>query len=346
MKRLKQINGIKIIALLMIFWWHSDLPLPKMDFGARGCEIFFLISGFLFCYSYKNKPISPTIKDSFLYAQKKLSVFFPLHLCTLFMRGTINCFFCVEIDVWKAVLNVLLLQSWSTDETVYFSFNGVSWFLSSLMFCVFLSPFLARLIKNPKWKVLYFPFVLGLEFVVCANIGNVCGIFHIFPYISPIVRMFEYFLGMMIADFYLSAVSKSEDNRNILFTMSELIVIAAYVFLASTRTEWNRAWFVFLFGVVLFVFSFDKGMISFLLSNKLFQMFSNIQFEFYMFHSTALILMRKFIPSATLQGAVMRFAAAFAVTVIMSAVYRKLLKQKLEEVMKWLFGKMNRWGLE
>lgn len=40
-EKLNSFSGLKLIALMMIFWWHSDFQKPILDLGARACEFFF-----------------------------------------------------------------------------------------------------------------------------------------------------------------------------------------------------------------------------------------------------------------------------------------------------------------
>lgn len=50
--RLHAIAGLKIVALMVIFYWHSPLPKVGMpDLGARCVELFFVASGFLVAYA-------------------------------------------------------------------------------------------------------------------------------------------------------------------------------------------------------------------------------------------------------------------------------------------------------
>lgn len=52
---------------------------------------------------------------------------------------------------FNAVLNKrFLLQSWSLNSQTFFSFNGTSRFLSSILFCYFISSFLLMIISSKK----------------------------------------------------------------------------------------------------------------------------------------------------------------------------------------------------
>lgn len=34
-EKINSISGLKLIALMMIFWWHSDFQKPILDLGLR-----------------------------------------------------------------------------------------------------------------------------------------------------------------------------------------------------------------------------------------------------------------------------------------------------------------------
>ena len=38
--RIGSLMGLKVIAILLLFWWHSDIPNPVIDLDARTCVCF------------------------------------------------------------------------------------------------------------------------------------------------------------------------------------------------------------------------------------------------------------------------------------------------------------------
>jgi len=41
-QRIGSLSGLKVIALILLFCWHSSIPNPHVDIGARACEFFFV----------------------------------------------------------------------------------------------------------------------------------------------------------------------------------------------------------------------------------------------------------------------------------------------------------------
>ena len=55
--RISTFDFLRIVGMVMIFFNHSwaYLPFSITDFGARGVELFLLLSGFLLTYNYYDK---------------------------------------------------------------------------------------------------------------------------------------------------------------------------------------------------------------------------------------------------------------------------------------------------
>lgn len=67
-------------------------------------------------------------------AMKRIKQFYPFHIFFFLFAVPYTLKTFKSIDVFYGVLNMLLLQSWVPVERCWLGFNGVSWFLSTLMF--------------------------------------------------------------------------------------------------------------------------------------------------------------------------------------------------------------------
>lgn len=171
MVHFKAINGLRFIAFLPIFFLHARGGELLYTLTLAALDMFFLLSGFLTGYGRIQDFLTPeqtTVANngiwrySIQYMLKKLHIFYPWHIgCFLW------CLLIIFLSpatagfvphthaewIWKTLLHLLLLQSWSCEPDIKFCFNGVTWFLSSLMFCYALSPLLLVLIARVyrKW---------------------------------------------------------------------------------------------------------------------------------------------------------------------------------------------------
>lgn len=99
----------------------------------------------------------------------------------------------------KAIIllsNIALLQTWFSDNSIYFGLNATSWFLSLTMFFVLASSMVLRF-WNKVSKKYVFPILVILyvvQFVITMIFnGNLHA--HWIIYIFPITRLIDYMIG-------------------------------------------------------------------------------------------------------------------------------------------------------
>lgn len=166
-KPIDSLTGLKVIAMLLLFWHHSTIPKLPVDIGARTCEFLFVVSGFLVGYNYFYIERPATWKESFQYAYSKFLKFWPLHFFAmlLVMGLRVRPIFTFS-NLMTAVLNISLLQAWSPYQEIYFSYNGASWFLSALLFCYFMAPFLLQFSKKLKNSIVLFAVIFFIRYMI------------------------------------------------------------------------------------------------------------------------------------------------------------------------------------
>ena len=146
---LNYIALIKFLSMILIIRWHIyPRKHPRIDFGARMCEFLFVSSGFLIGYNYYEREMPATYHASCKYTYKHLRSFYPLHIinslyCIYIYKGNFNL---TDYEIF--IFNFLLLKVWSIYCSFAMGFNGITWFISALLFCYFLSPFLLGGNKN------------------------------------------------------------------------------------------------------------------------------------------------------------------------------------------------------
>ena len=136
-----------------IIKWHISKWIKRpIDYGARMCELLFISSGFLVGYNHFRNPLTDNYSQSFNYSYKHLKSFYPFYLINIFIdiyiHSNISINFLTYVEI--SIINILMFQSWSRYKFFVPCFNGHTWFLSVLIFCYFLSPFLLKGIKNIK----------------------------------------------------------------------------------------------------------------------------------------------------------------------------------------------------
>lgn len=151
-ERIKSIDSLRGIACCIIaFFWHYQNMQPKSagvplygifhsfyDYGQYFVELFFMISGFVMAYCYREKIESG--EGFFEYLSKRYKHLYPLFFITLLVTAVLQvfyyhifgAFYVYKCSVWHFILNLLGLQSgwFSMDQ----SFNGPAWCISVEIF--------------------------------------------------------------------------------------------------------------------------------------------------------------------------------------------------------------------
>ena len=268
---LNYIALLKFISMILIIRWHIykwKHPI-RIDFGARMCEFLFVSSGFLIGYNYNEITMPATYHTSCKYTYKHLRSFYPLHILNSLYeiyRNKRN----LNLTYYEILIfNFLLMKVWSSNIHYSLGFNGITWFISALLFCYFLSPFLLGGNKNIKNSLLLFSFVafirVGIEELIKNGAKNFMGFnFHY----NPIIRLMDFYLGMLMIPLFLKIkyfLDKIRDKLylNYIFTSFQIIFpITIYFIMLEFNNKLFRCYFVLIFCLCIFLISFDYGYLS------------------------------------------------------------------------------------
>jgi len=303
------------------------------DILFQSIQFFFVIAGFLFCYAHWSRPIPCTVGHVFRYAKRKISSIWPIHfLCFLLTLFYIDPVKWLSRDgALLAALNLSLTHAFINTPAVYHSFNGVSWFCSAIVFCYILAPFFMRIIRTPQKAslMLLFSYMTRfmLEWVQTVKPGEYWNLsIHVFP----LVRLFEFTMGMSCAAVFLMLFAKAANRKHtVLFTILEILsLLFTVALMIGKQYEWLRAQYLPLFCLLVFVFAFDGGFISRLLSQKPFQFFAALQLEFFVIHQVMFRLIQRFYP--TLYAYPKReFVVCLILTTALALIYRRFMRKPI-----------------
>ena len=210
------LDVFRMVAVLSIFAFHTNIHLNAkygilsdfISMGAVFMTAFFMLSGFsLFANHAKSDLIRKSTLRSF-YAKRFIGIIPMYYVCGLI-------FILTPFDsdpAWKRALiapvEIFGIQS-DFDGLFGHSHNGGTWFISCLVICYLLYPFLQELIKMASVRtrsalsiicggiLLYAPFV---QYIF--NTGSI--------YSNPFFRCLEFIIGMLLASFKLDAGEKAK----------------------------------------------------------------------------------------------------------------------------------------
>ena len=307
------LQSLRFIFVMMIFMSHfAYRDIQAFDAGGDcGVAFFFMLSGFVVSLGYGCQ----VREGSFQYGRflrRRIWKLYPLHLLCL-------AFFLIvsgsAID-FSVVMNALLLQSWVPDSAVYFSYNGVSWFLSSLFFCYILFPLAYRWVSS--WSL---AIVLALYAIVCflTPYDKVNAIL----YVNPLVRFVDFYIGMALCRLYEKGYKISHAGiLEALFVVVLIVSLALYPVVDAKFRNAPMYWLVLV--PLILVFAKEQGFVSSLLRCKPMLMLASLSMPVYMVHQLAIGILLHCLPE--LPTVVMLFICLLSVLVVSWLIDRFFLR--------------------
>lgn len=305
--KIDSLHGLRILCFYSLFAFHAGYSIILTDVGARVVEFFFIMSGFLMAYNHIDD-MSATYEESYRILKKRIKTFYPIHILTFLLSLGLITEQLVNISLWKtnlftAVLNIFLLQSWADSSNIYFSFNSVAWFLSSILFCYVLTPFVFAVIRKfmGQVKKLIFLFILIFGILVFIELLplSLPNSFYFSVHVNPVVRCLDYMLGcitgVLFQKIYLEStllnemLKKNNTIHFIVFSIIEIVLFYIYIILATRFYEtWLRAYYIPITCLIVYTISKEYGIISSLFKWKLFAFIDKIELEQFMIHQIVL----------------------------------------------------------
>ena len=311
-KKIYPLYTLRFIFFIFIFVHHiyNNVQISWLRQPALAVSGFIILSGFLNGYIYVNKNYK--IKESFKFTINRIKKFWPLHILLLIIMIAISGIFSstsfseLLIYIKKIFCNALLIQSWINDKSYYFSFNGATWFLSTYMFlCLTTIPiiYLLKKVNNNKHKniilliISIIIYLITLIIVYYANKNNLDTEYWL--YIFPPARIFEYTIGILFGIIFnnIKINFKYDKLAFSLFELGTLILLIYTIYFNSINETMvlHRRLNLWIIPIILliFTFSYQKGIITKILSIKPLVKLGVISMYMYLIHQPLIILITK-----------------------------------------------------
>ncbi len=297
------LQSLRFIFVMMIFMSHfAYRDIQAFDAGGDcGVAFFFMLSGFVVSLGYGRQ----VREGSFRYGNflsRRIWKLYPLHLlCLAFFLLVSGS----AID-FSVVMNALLLQSWVPDPTVYFSCNGVSWFLSSLFFCYVIFPLAYRCVSIYGLGV-----VMALYAIVCflTPYDKVNAIL----YVNPLLRFVDFYIGMVLCKLYEKGYNISHAGMLETFLVVVLLVSLAIYPVVDAKFRNAPMYWLVLVPLIL-VFAKGQGIVSSFLRRRPMLMLASLSMPVYMVHQMTIGILLHRLPE--LPSVVMLFICLLLVLVV------------------------------
>lgn len=313
--KIESFQGLRAIAFLGIFLSHMKTKYFTGT-GAWGVSVFLILSGFLMINNYfrKNRITHISIKDNFRFSLAKIQKLYPLHIAMMIIAIPLMIYDYVSASESHIIIrsfislltNIFLIQSWFPKEKIYYSLNGVAWYLSVCAFIYFIFPYILNYIEQKYTKkkaVLSTISIFSLQIIV----GFISSILPLpwsirwdFPtwatYILPITRLGDFVIGCNMGYLYLTDKKFSCSKKTstcipellaVLFSIGSCTVF--YLVAAKTNVpaiKWwtNTSIFIIPSIILVYLSANNNNFISRILSNKLLVYLGNMSASLFLIH--------------------------------------------------------------
>ena len=301
----KSIQSLRYIFAIIIFLHHFIVD-GKGLFdagGPLGVSFFIILSGVVMSLGYYEKCNSPL----FLYKSfilKRIIRLYPLHLLCLTIYIIMNPGVYHLGGILQLIPNLLMLQSWIPIQNVYFSGNAVSWCLADMMFFYATFPFLVKYFKKTSTTKLFYTLgvIYIIYFIFVINIPDQYS--HCILYISPLVRLLDFIVGIGIYNFYIKF---GETIRNHFTTITSallgiciiLILFISIILYKHISINFTYA-FMYMIPISLLItyaliFNNKRGGVLNIFNNRILYKMGEVSFSFYMIHILSIQFFNKII---------------------------------------------------
>ncbi|WP_208560227.1 acyltransferase family protein [Marinilactibacillus kalidii] len=298
---IKPLQSLRFIAIFFVFLSHllffenttyEYFFLRFLYGGYWGVTFFLVLSGFVMSYNYQESFKDLNRKKYLEFIKKRLIRLFPIHIFTFILAVPFYILAIINYPIkyfFKALLNILLIQSLIPIREVYFSFNSVSWYLSCCFILYLLTPLLlfllSKIMKSNKYLIIY-GFLIYLIAFLAVIIWKEHRHFTWIFYISPFFRIFDFSLGLLLGIFI--KVNKFEKSRKY-YTIIEISSVVFFIAMYLCYPYINKAYtygvyYLPIMLLIVAIFSINRGYISKLLENKRLVALGGVSFEFYVIH--------------------------------------------------------------
>lgn len=337
---LQPLTSFRFFAALLVFFWHFNI-LKHYQTGYIGVSFFFVLSGFILTYSYhtKFKSLNKINVSSFFVA--RIAKIYPVHLLTWFISLPAFALHGISSDrIIGGLLSLFLLQSYVPIGKYNFGFNGVSWSISDEMFFYTLFPIiLFTLLKifnsSNVLKLFSFMLVIWLTSVVLMSYHHAPYGDDWFSYVFPVVRIFDFLIGICVGLAFIRFKKRPSEgqqrNQLIKFSIFELISIllltSAIIYSPHISQSLRFSLYYLPFwALLIYIFAFQSGVVSKLMSNKILVYLGEISFSFYMIHQLVLkYLIALHIPYLSILG----FIISLGLSALMFKFYEEPIRKKI-----------------
>ena len=363
------LQALRAVAFLSIFLLHSQIQIDGGVIftwgGTWGVSIFFILSGFLMAYNYQG---NNRIKENGLWYSLKFGIarirkLYFLHILLLVLmivKSGVSSWRSMNVSQWLSLgkrfcIDAVLLQSWHPSPRIYYSLNGVTWYLSTSLFLYCCFPLIERRLlsqyRNRKmvlgitaliWGVQSLASYAAFAVVSALSLGESWITWSV--YIFPVMRLGDFLIGCNLGYLFLYRQPSRwlSDKRSLLLSgVYVLIILQWCLFVYGCSVSLVQPWWSYAVlytptsCAVIYLLAEKKSAYKRSLVNNFLVFLGNLSPYAFLIHQVALKWTNGAIWSLInsydldVHGVAFIIAGiAFAITIAFSLLWRRMLSRK------------------
>ncbi len=350
MKKINSLESIRFYLALSIFLCHLDTVLVSTEGkyiyesffhnGNFAVTFFFVLSGFCMALGYSEKFSDFTRKDFWEFMKRRLSKIYPLYMITMLLAMLCNIGMNFsQSGILRNVAYFLLGSTMLQTLTVKYwgILNSVCWYISSIFVIYLVTPFLIHKLHSVKrdmkklFKIIVIAFGMLIVLVFAARLILSKETLELTIYVSPFFRIFYYFIGLVLG--YIRKLQPKAGGAFMGKLESLLAIVVGIVYFIGMQCDLLNPYvsllYLLVFGMFIYVLSYEEGIISRFLQNKVNIYLGGLSMEFFMLHYLivhygGMLIWDKFQPAFGME--VLVSVLLFVITYVIVLLYKKISK--------------------
>lgn len=299
------INGFRFMAMCAIFLSHlyfGEMPFTHRFgwLGPLGVDLFIILSGYCITLGYFDSTIH--IDSIYKFMKRRLQRLYPIYFLGVILGVIYYCHYYPQFFAWWKLFSHLTMTQTLIPAGVGAAFNDALWTVATLFFCYMFTPFFFSLSTKKLVILIAIGYILSiiLDFIPLGWMAN-------FLYRNPIIRIWDYAIGILFARFYLAGKFK-------IFIKLDYLIIAFLLFLSILSKWFFPKWLVLCYslnvGLFFFILSYESPIVlNRFLRLKIMQKLGKISYAFYSIHCVILLTVGNMLLNIKLNGVEIFFIA-------------------------------------
>ena len=277
-----------------VILFHAGIPYAEYPLAFFMTTLFVFSGFFMSMHHPMRDAVTPRLWTRFMTG--RLVRFVPLYWLSLALVIAFGAW----SWRWDLPLHILLLQSYVPELYISYSYNGVAWFLSSLLFCYALYPFVERWFSRHRCSTILTALLLTVAVFDLVAVQCEQPIYKYLTRTFPVKHLVEFMFGILIYKFYQS---RQQCPTGIIgpgsataIELALLIIVVIFSVISTTRLSYGLAMCLTPAGLTTLCIAMlyrSRGLLTQLLSIGLLQFVSRLSYEIFIFQHLVIIGVKK-----------------------------------------------------